>query len=96
MFPDRFGGKGNSPMATPTPVLPEPPKPDMLSVANAKRDRLTSGNMLLRSLPLVGMGGVLAVSISAPPGILTGIGILAVEIALGVLAVAVWAPRNTK
>ena len=52
--------------------------------------------LLVRSLPMVGLGCVLAASVYSPPSIAGGIAMIVIEVALGALAIAVWFPRKHK
>lgn len=90
-----FSEKGVNHMATtPSPVLtpPKREKDTMLATAKTSESKPTAATVLVKSLPLIGMGGVLAAGISAPAGIAVGAGILAAEVILGALTVIIWFP----
>lgn len=59
--------------------------------------RISTRETLVRSLPLIAMGGVLALGITSPGGVVNGIILIGAEVALGATAVLVWFPfRNKK
>lgn len=91
----------NTPMAAPSPVAPLPVaerrvnRTASASDGQARRKQMPlPRGALLRSIPLLGMGAVIAAGISAPAGIGIGAAIVIAEIALGALSIAVWFPRK--
>jgi hypothetical protein len=94
-------------MSAPSPVIAAPPEhkiPEQLTLRpkdNAEPIRMGPQPVswqkeIVRSLPMLGIGGIVATCIVYPPNVVGGVVLIGAEIALGAFAVHSWFPNKNK
>jgi hypothetical protein len=98
MFRLRSFEQGDKPMASPAlleeTTAPAAPHDDVKVVSPRPAPRITGGSFVVRMLPMIGIGGILAASVYFKPSGGISVGALCLEIVFAVLAVAAWAPKH--
>lgn len=94
-------------MSAPSPVLDHPPAehdgvPEQLVLRprnnvdpiDVNSPRVGLRQEIVRSLPMLGIGGIVVGSIAYPPSVIGGIVLIGAEVALAAFAIRSWYPQS--